>query len=112
MVQKMGRTIRRYIAFVIWDRSSQTGAKLKKKLDALDVGRYFSDHWRSYAELFGGEKLRQTKSETYTVEGFNCRIRHYLARFKRRTLCYSKSEMMLANSLNLLLLKLNNSITI
>jgi hypothetical protein len=29
------------------------------------------------------------------VEGENTRLRHYLARLKRKTLCYSKSEQML-----------------
>ncbi|MRM95678.1 IS1 family transposase, partial [Riemerella anatipestifer] len=38
-------------------------------------------------------------------EGYNSRIRHYLARFKRKTKCYSKSKTMLENSLKLLFLK-------
>ncbi|MBQ9469835.1 MAG: IS1 family transposase, partial [Bacteroidales bacterium] len=38
--------------------------------------------------------------------------RHYLARFKRKGLCYSKSESMIVNSLNLLFLKLNNQLSI
>ena len=31
-----------------------------------------------------------TKSETCLVESWNCRLRHYLARLHRKTLCYSK----------------------
>ncbi|MCL2597778.1 MAG: IS1 family transposase, partial [Paludibacter sp.] len=58
------------------------------------------------------EKLVQTKAETYTVEGYNSRIRHYLARFKRKTKCYSKSQQMMEASLNLLLLKLNDELYI
>ena len=43
-------------------------------------------------------------SKTYMtrVEGENTRLRHYLARLHRQTLCYSKSEEMLAHSLKLL----------
>ena len=37
------------------------------------------------------------------VEGENTRLRHYLARLKRKTLCYSKSEEMLRASIKLLL---------
>ena len=37
------------------------------------------------------------------VEGENTRLRHYLARLHRRTLCYSKSEEMLQLSIRLLL---------
>ena len=45
------------------------------------------------------------------MESYNSRIRHYLARFKRKTKCYSsKSIEMLNISLNLLMNKLNNDI--
>jgi hypothetical protein len=37
------------------------------------------------------------------VEGENTRLRHYLARLKRKTLCYSKSEQMLKHSVRLLI---------
>ena len=50
-------------------------------------------------------------SKTYMtrVEGENTRLRHYLARLKRKTLCYSKSLTMLKYSIRLLLhyLRLN-----
>jgi len=36
-------------------------------------------------------------------------VRHYLARFKRETKCYSKSVEMIVISLNLLINKLNNN---
>ena len=44
------------------------------------------------------------------VEGENTRLRHDLARLKRKTLCYSKSEQMLKHSIRLLIhyLKFNN----
>jgi len=54
------------------------------------------------------ENHLQSKGESYTVEGYNSRIRHYLARFKRKTKCCSKSQDMMKKSLNLLMLKLNN----
>lgn len=37
------------------------------------------------------------------VEGENTRLRHYLARLKRKTLCYSKSIHMLKHSIRLLI---------
>lgn len=37
------------------------------------------------------------------IEGENTRLRHYLARLHRKTLCYSKSVEMLKCSLRLLL---------
>jgi IS1 family transposase len=47
----------------------------------------------------------QIISKTYMtrVEGENTRLRHYLARLHRKTLCYSKSEQMLRHSIRLLI---------
>ena len=74
---------------------------------------YFaSDYWKSYEDFVPAEKHLQTKAETFTVEGYNSRIRHYLARFKRKGKCYSKSDYMIETSLNLLMMKLNNKLSI
>ena len=78
----------------------------------MNVNYYASDYWKSYREFIPAEKHLQTKAETYTVEGYNSRIRHYLARFKRKSKCYSKATFMIEISLNLLMLKLNNEIYI
>ena len=101
-----------YLDFVCGDRSTRTGLKLLDKLKDIKISFFCSDHWHSYSEMLPLNKLIQDKKETYTVEGFNCRVRHYLARFKRRGLCYSKSIEMIEKSLKLLFLKLNYGITI
>ncbi len=51
------------------------------------------------------EQGDQIVSKTYMtrVEGENTRLRHYLARLHRKSLCYSKSVEMLKCSLRLLL---------
>ena len=43
------------------------------------------------------------KTDMTRVEGENTRLRHYLARLHRKTLCYSKSLDMLAHSVRWLL---------
>jgi len=74
----------------------------------LDVKYFASDYWKSYEEFIPVEKHLQTKAETFTIEGYNSRIRHYLARFKRKGKCYSKADYMIDISLNLLMMKMNN----
>ncbi|MDR2361285.1 MAG: IS1 family transposase, partial [Prevotellaceae bacterium] len=69
--------------------------KLWDKIKDLSINVFTSDHWKSYEEFVPSEKHIQTKSETYTVEGYNSRIRHYLARFKRKEKCYSKADYMI-----------------
>jgi insertion element IS1 protein InsB len=82
------------------------------KIKELIVRYFTSDYWKSYEEFIPSDKHLQTKAETFTVEGYNSRVRHYLARFHRKTKCYSKAEYMIVFSLNLLMMKLNNEISI
>jgi len=103
---------KRFIDFVCGDRSTATGSKLWDKIKHLQVNSYATDYWRSYEEFLPPEKHIQSKKETYTVESYNSRVRHYLARFKRKTKCYSKSMEMIEISLKLLMMKLNNDICI
>ena len=50
----------------------------------------------------------QSKAETYTIEGYNSLLRHYLARMRRKSKCYSKCIKMLEYSIRLLIAKRNN----
>ena len=48
-----------------------------------------ADYWKSYKKMVPTERLIQSKSETYTVESYNGVIRHFWARFRRKTKHYS-----------------------
>lgn len=71
-----------------------------------------TDYWRAYKKFLPAKRHVQSKAETFTVEGYNSIIRHFLARFRRKTKCYSKSYQMLYYSLILLFKKWNNQLTI
>jgi len=71
-----------------------------------------SDYWKSYKEIIPKELLTQSKKETYTVESYNSILRHFLARFRRKSKCYSKSEEMMKYSIALLIAKKNNELSI
>lgn len=93
------------------DRSARTGLRLWETIKG--IGKYYcSDYWKSYGKLIPPNKHIKSKAETYTVEGYNSLIRHYLARFKRKGKCYSKQLHMIEKSLNLLMAKLNNQLSI
>jgi len=53
---------------------------------------YFSDAFNTYKELcwWGTHRVMYDKSETYSVEGDNAELRHYLARLTRKSRCFSK----------------------
>ena len=64
---------------------------------------YVSDGYSVYPCFIEPEDHLVSKTYMTRVEGENTRLRHYLARLHRKTLCYSKSVEMLKYSIRLLL---------
>lgn len=64
---------------------------------------YITDGWSVYPCCIDDCDHLVSKTAMTRVEGENTRLRHYLARLKRKTLCYSKSVEMLCHSIRLLL---------
>ena len=71
-----------------------------------------TDYWKAYTKFIPAKKHIQSKKETFTVEGYISIIRHFLARFRRKSKCYSKSILMLYYSLVLLFKFRNNQLNI
>ena len=61
-----------------------------------------SDYYPVYDQYPISMQHVRSKSETCLVESFNSLIRHYLARFNRKTKRYSKAIDMIYNSILLL----------
>lgn len=72
------------------------------KFDALSYF-YVTDGWKVYPGFIDAGDHIVSKTYMIRVEGENTRLRHYLARLHRKTLCYSKSVEMLKHSIRLLL---------
>jgi insertion element IS1 protein InsB len=71
-----------------------------------------TDYWKPYEHCVPPEIHTQSKAETFTVEGYNSLFRHFLARLRRMSKCYSKSLEMLRYSVVMLMAKWNGSLTI
>ncbi|WP_373845846.1 IS1 family transposase, partial [Bacteroides heparinolyticus] len=67
---------------------------------------------KPYESIIPKEKHIQSKAETFTVEGYNSLFRHFLARMRRKTKCYSKKIEMLKLSILLLMHHRNGSLYI
>ncbi|NER83923.1 MAG: IS1 family transposase, partial [Leptolyngbya sp. SIO1D8] len=63
---------------------------------------YVTDGWKVYPGFIPDGDQMVSKTYMTRVEGENTRLRHYLARWHRKTLCYSKSVVMLQCSMQLL----------
>ena len=84
-----------------------TGARLWEAIQSPLIEQAMTDYWEPYEHFIPSETHVQSKAETFTVEGYNSLFRHYLARFRRKTKCYSKNESMLKYSVMLLMAKWN-----
>lgn len=85
----------RIIDFEIGCRWFDTWIWLRHKIKHIECDKYASDNWNVYKEFLPKEKHHIGKDETRSVEWMNNLIRHYLARFHRRTHCYSKATHMI-----------------
>lgn len=91
------------LAWVIGDRSAETFKPLWKILRGWQCFLYVTDGYCVYPCFIDDADHLVSKTYMTRVEGENTRLRHYLARLHRRTLCYSKTEEMLRLSIKLLL---------
>jgi len=91
------------LGWVLGDHSGETVKPLWAIVGAWQCYFYVTNGWSVYPRFIPpGDQI---VSNTYMtrVEGENTRLRHYLARLHRKTLCYSKSVDMLRYSIRLLL---------
>ena len=68
--------------------------------NAGESKRYCTDGWFGYVDvIYPGKHIRNTrdKSDTFTVEGINADLRHYIPLLARRSRCFARSlETLLA----------------
>jgi insertion element IS1 protein InsB len=95
------RKTQRILAWQLGSRSRKTLSKLIHKIEPISCQHYYTDEHISFRGLFPKEKYTVSKLFTCTVEGINSVVRHFLARMRRRTKCYTKSESMLDATIGL-----------
>lgn len=91
------RRTRQVVAFVIGDRSDETCRRLGNKIPAsYRTCHSFSDFWAAYQKVFSSAphpSVGKESGETAHVERWNNTLRQRLARFVRKTLSFSKSDV-------------------
>ena len=87
-----------------------TGARLWEAIQSPLITAVMTDYWEPSEQFVPSEKHKQSKAETFTVEGYNSLFRHFLARFRRKTKGYSKRETMLQYSVMLLMAHWNGEL--
>ena len=91
------------LLWTIGDRSHKTFEQIWQIIQCWHSFWYVTDGWKVYPMYIQPEDHLVCKTYMTRVEGENTRLRHYLARLHRKTLCYSKSLDLLKYSIRLLL---------
>jgi IS1 family transposase len=91
------------LGWVLGDHSAKTFQPLWELVGNWKCYFYVTDGWSVYPMFIPDGDQIICKTYLTRVEGENTRLRHYLARLHRKTLCYSKSKEMLAYSVKLLI---------
>ncbi len=110
------RQTRQVVAFVIGDRSAATCQRLWEKIPAaFRQAHCFTDFWEAYQVVIPPEQHTaggKESGETAHVERWNNTLRQRLARFVRKTLSFSKSDVMHEICLFLFLHRYNNELAL
>jgi IS1 family transposase/transposase-like protein len=91
------------LGWVVGDHSADTFRPLWQAIAFWQCYFWVSDGNPVYPGFIPAGDQIVSKTYMTRVEGENTRLRHYLARLHRKTLCYSKSLDMLKHSIRLLI---------
>ena len=90
------------MAYKVWQRNRQAFQVLVDFAPKAKL--YFSDGLETYASLWyhgGVYEMSEGKRDTFSVEGDNSELRHYLARLARSSRCFSRCPYALVCALRL-----------
>ena len=88
----VSRDTREIVGFdIAFDKSRERIQRLVDR--SVKARQYYSDAYSVYAEVRyeGAHTSLKNKSQTYTVEGVNSDLRHYIPPLRRRSKCFFRS---------------------
>lgn len=112
------RRTRQIVAYFIGDRSEESCWRLWS-LIPLEYRHCatFSDFWETYQSVFGTlgtdhQSVGKETGQTAHVERWNCTLRQRLARFVRKSLSFSKSDIYHEAALKLFVHRYNFALSV
>ena len=81
------------LAYTFGKRQDVVFKELKALLDPLGVNRYYTDDWGAYERHLEAEKHQVGKRNTQKIERKNLNWRTWIKRLARKTICFSKLEI-------------------
>ena len=82
------------LAYTFGDRTDIACNQLKQLLAPFNITKYFTDGLGAYQRLLPHEQHEEGKRNTQKIERKFLTLRTRIKRLARRTICFSKSELM------------------
>jgi IS1 family transposase/transposase-like protein len=82
------------LAYVFGKRKDDVFKKLKELLEPFGISRFYTDDWGAYERHLDTDKHEVGKRNTQKIERKNLNFRTWIKRLTRKTICFSKLEIM------------------
>ena len=82
------------LAYVFGRRKDEVFKKLKKLLEPFGIKKFYTDDWGAYERNLDEKKHIVGKENTQKIERKNLNFRTWIKRLARKTICFSKLELM------------------
>jgi insertion element IS1 protein InsB len=81
------------LAYVLGGHSDDVFLKLKQLLEPFGIKRFYTDGWGAYERHLDAQQHQVGKANTQKIERKHLTLRTRIKRLARRTICFSKSEV-------------------
>lgn len=82
------------LAYVFGKRQDAVFKKLKELLEPFGISRFYTDDWGAYQRHLDTDKHEIGKRNTQKIERKNLNFRTWIKRLTRKTICFSKLDLM------------------
>jgi insertion element IS1 protein InsB len=93
------------LAYVFGKRTDEVFKQLMALLGPYGITRYYTDDWGAYSRHLEADKHEVGKRNTQKIERKNLNFRTWIKRLARKTICFSKLEVMHDTVIGLLINK-------
>jgi len=93
------------LAYVFGKRKDEVFQTLKALLEPYQIVRYYTDDWGAYQRHLDSDKHEVGKRNTQKIERKNLNLRTWIKRLNRKTICFSKLELLHDTVIGLLINK-------
>ncbi|MBW4662629.1 MAG: IS1 family transposase [Chroococcus sp. CMT-3BRIN-NPC107] len=82
------------LAYVLGKRTDNIFLKLKTLLEPCGISKFYTDNWGTYDRKLDPNQHQVGKSNTQKIERKHLTLRTRIKRLARKTICFSKSEVL------------------